>query len=63
MLKIIKNPDAEVYEEITQLVKSNGGYCPCVPNKTEDTKCICKAFQEQKTVGECHCGRYCKVEL
>ncbi len=62
MLKIIKNPDSNVYDEIAQFVKDNNGYCPCIPDKTEDTKCICKAFREQQFAGECHCGRYCKVE-
>lgn len=61
-MKIIKNPDNDVYEEVTRLVKANDGYCPCVPDKTEDTKCICKDFREQQTIGECHCGRYYKVE-
>lgn len=61
-MKIVKNPNSDVYDEITRLVEDNDGYCPCIPDKTEDTKCICKAFREQQMVGECHCGRYCKVE-
>ncbi len=62
MLKIIKNPDNSIYEEVTRLVNENDGYCPCVHEKNDETKCICKAFREQQTVGECHCGRYCKIE-
>ena len=61
MLKIVKNPDDSVYQEITQAVKDNDGYCPCMVNKTADTKCPCKEFREQDFEGECHCGRYLKI--
>ena len=52
---IVVNPD------IGELVKANGGYCPCAIEKTPDTKCICKAFREQDKPGECHCGRFAKL--
>ena len=39
-MKIIKNPDSKKYEQVTELVKSNDGYCPCMLFKTEDTKCM-----------------------
>jgi hypothetical protein len=29
-LKIIPNPDKEEYDEITQAVKDNDGYCCCL---------------------------------
>lgn len=61
MLKIIKNPDKEIYESVTQAVKDNQGYCPCELMQNENTKCICLAFREQTTEGECRCGRYIKV--
>ena len=61
MLKIIKNPDDNVYQEITQAVKDNDGYCPCMIAKSDDTKCPCKEFREQAIEGECHCGRYLKI--
>jgi len=61
MLKIIKNPNENKYNEITEAVKRNENYCPCVLQKTPDTKCICKDFKEQQTEGECHCGRFVKV--
>lgn len=61
-MQIIKNPDKVIYNLITKAVKNNEGYCPCMIGKEEDTKCICKDFREQETVGECHCGRYIKVE-
>lgn len=60
-LKIIKNPDVAIYEEITKVVKENNGYCPCELIKNNDTKCPCKIFREQNTDGECHCGRFLKV--
>lgn len=61
-MKIIKNPDLKVYEEVTEAVKQNNGYCPCLVLRNEDTKCPCKMFREQQTEGLCHCGRYKKVE-
>ena len=51
----------EVNPDIKKLVDENGGYCPCTVIKNEDTKCICKAFKEQKFEGMCHCGRFEKV--
>lgn len=60
-MKIIKNPDLDIYNKVTKAVKDNDGYCPCMLVKNTDTKCICKAFIEQKELGECHCGRYVKV--
>lgn len=30
--------------------------------QTPDTKCMCKAFREQDYPGECHCGKFVKVE-
>jgi anaerobic ribonucleoside-triphosphate reductase activating protein len=59
--KIIKNTDIKKYHEITELVINNDGYCPCMLEKNEDTKCICKEFKEQDFQGECHCGRYIKT--
>jgi ferredoxin-thioredoxin reductase catalytic subunit len=59
-MNIKKNSDNAKYEEITQAVKDNGGYCPCELEKNEDTKCMCKAFKESKDKGECHCGRFVK---
>ena len=61
-LKIAKNPNKEEYDEITQAVKDNDNYCPCLLYKNDDTKCMCKAFREQETEGYCHCGRFLKVK-
>ena len=59
-LKIAKNPNKEEYDEITQAVRDNDNYCPCLLYRNEDTKCMCKAFREQETEGYCHCQRYLK---
>lgn len=61
MLKIILSPDKKLVAEIEAELNENGGYCPCVLEKSPDTKCICKAFREQDHPGECHCGRFVKV--
>ena len=61
-LKIAKNPSKEEYDEITQAVRDNDNYCPCLLHRNEDTKCMCKAFREQETEGYCHCGRFLKVK-
>ena len=61
MLKIIPNPDKEIYQSVTKAVKDNDNYCPCELTKSDDTKCICKSFREQGGEGECHCGRFVKV--
>ena len=51
----------ELVDDIRARLKINGGYCPCATKKTEDTKCMCKAFREQEE-GECHCGLYVKIK-
>lgn len=55
------NPDRIAYDEITEKVKQNDGFCPCKLFKNADTKCMCKEFKEQNTEGFCHCGRFLKV--
>lgn len=60
-MKIVINEDKELVTAIRQGLKDNDGYCPCAIQKTEDTKCMCKEFREQKS-GPCHCGLYIKIE-
>ena len=56
-MKIIEiNPDFKA------AVDANKGYCPCMIDKTQDTKCPCKDFREQTELGQCFCGRYEKVK-
>lgn len=62
MLVVVKNPDPVKYEEITQKVIGNDGYCPCLLEKNPDTKCMCKDFRDQTTPGYCHCTRFMKIE-
>lgn len=58
-IKTVEN--REQVEDIRRRLKDNNGYCPCATKKTEDTKCMCKAFREQEE-GECHCGLYVKIK-
>lgn len=58
MVKIV-----EINPNIKEDVEKAGGYCPCSILKTPDTKCMCKDFREQAEPGECHCGRFEKVEV
>lgn len=53
------NEDAEYVAKIRAALKANDGYCPCVLQKTPDTKCMCKEFREMES-GMCHCGLYIK---
>lgn len=62
-LKIIPNPDKNKYSEVTVAVFNNSGFCPCAIEKSDDTKCPCKEFREQKTEGFCTCGRFKKVSV
>ena len=48
--------------EVKEALKANDGYCPCMLEKTPDTKCFCKDFRENVPVGElCHCGLFYKL--
>lgn len=62
-MKIVKNPNTEKAEKIAQAVKNNDGYCPCLIERNEDTRCMCKEFLERNSTGECRCGLFVKVEL
>ena len=64
MMKISLNPDQEVVNTIREGLKQTGGYCPCRPERTEETKCMCREFKEQiddpAYEGFCHCMLYYK---
>ena len=60
-LKIYKNPNEEEYNEITEAVKLNDNYCPCMTERSDSTKCMCEAFRKLDRADYCHCGRYYKV--
>ena len=38
-MKITLNPDKEVVKVIKEGLKRTGGYCPCIREQSEDTKC------------------------
>ena len=59
-MEIRLNPDDSVVKEIREALRANDNYCPCSIIKNDDTKCMCKAFKEQKS-GMCHCGLYIKI--
>lgn len=61
-MKIILNSDQKQVELAKRALQENDGYCPCRIIRTEDTKCICKEFREQKEEGACHCGLYLKIK-
>lgn len=58
------NEDGEIVRTVREGLKRRGGYCPCVLEKSEDTKCMCKEFREQIAdpdfEGYCHCMLYYK---
>ena len=62
---IIQNPDIDKYNEVTEAVKKNEGYCPCMIFKTPDTRCMCKEFRDAYSSGKagpCRCGRFIATE-
>lgn len=58
------NEDKEIVTTVREGLKRRGGYCPCVLEKSEDTKCMCKEFRNQIAdpdfEGYCHCMLYYK---
>lgn len=58
-MKIKLNPDKELVKMIRDGLKAKDGYCPCMIEVSEDTKCMCKLFREMES-GMCHCGLYIK---
>jgi hypothetical protein len=60
-LKTKPHPSSEIFLEVSNAIKDNGGYCCCEIEKNEDTSCTCRKFREQQESGFCHCGRFFKV--
>lgn len=60
-MRIKTNPNKAHVAEIRKQLKENDNYCPCVLEKTPDTKCMCKEFREMEE-GTCHCGLYIKTK-
>ena len=64
-MKVHITDNMKVRENITEGLKQNGGYCPCINNSygKERYKCMCQSFIEDTPVGKaCHCGLYIKDE-
>ncbi|MBR2861005.1 MAG: ferredoxin thioredoxin reductase catalytic beta chain [Clostridia bacterium] len=63
-MKVRFNSDKDMVAKIQEGLKRKGGYCPCVLEKNEDTKCMCKEFRAQIAdpdfEGYCHCMLYYK---
>ncbi len=60
-LKIIKNRKTYKAKELQAAVDANDGYCPLCPERTEDSKCMCKKFRDQYhsgVRGTCEYGLY-----
>ena len=58
------NPNSKVVERLLEVMKNNGGYCPCRILRTEENRCICEEFKAQiadeNFEGYCHCQLYYK---
>lgn len=65
-MKVRLNEDAQVVRMVREGLEARGGYCPCVREKSEDTKCMCREFREQIAdpafEGYCHCMLYYKAK-
>ncbi|MCQ2081675.1 MAG: dUTP diphosphatase [Lachnospiraceae bacterium] len=64
-MKIIRNPDKKKYDEITAAIKARDGYCCCIIQKNDETRCMCKDFRDKVSkgiAGPCVCGRFIAVE-
>ena len=55
--KMRLNPDQKNVNLIWKGLEKKGGYCPCLIDKNEDTKCPCKDVRETY---ECRCGLFVK---
>ena len=58
------NPDTEYVDKLREVMKKNGGFCPCRLQRTPENICICAEFKEQiadeNFTGYCHCKLYYK---
>lgn len=65
-MRVIKTTDVQHRRMVEDALVDNGGYCPCMLVKTDDTKCMCKDFRDKINdpyyLGPCHCGLYEKIE-
>lgn len=63
-MKIRLNENSDVVKTVKEGLKKTGGYCPCMREQNEDTKCMCKDFRNKISdpnfEGYCHCMLYYK---
>ena len=63
-MKIRLNENADVVKVVKEGLKKTGGYCTCMREQNDDTKCMCKDFREKVKdpdfEGYCHCMLYYK---
>lgn len=55
--KMMINPDEKIAKLIWKGLEKKGGYCPCLLDRNEDTRCPCKDVRETY---ECRCGLFIK---
>lgn len=58
-MELIINPNLEERKRIGAEVVANGGFCPCLLIKNEDTKCPCKQKREKQI---CICNLFVEKE-
>ncbi len=63
MIKIVMTEDKSHAAFILEGLKRNEGHCPCILEKTPDTKCRCKEFREMEAPCTCLCGLFKKVVI
>jgi ferredoxin-thioredoxin reductase catalytic subunit len=54
------NPDKSLVIKIKQEIIDNNGYCPCLIEKSENSKCPCINMRKDN---ECICGLYIKNKI
>ena len=58
------NENEEIVKTIKEGLMKKGGYCPCILDISDETKCMCKEFRDQiadpNFEGYCHCMLYYK---
>lgn len=63
-VKILLNDDKSIVNSVRRGLEHTGGYCPCMPVKSKDTKCMCEDFKQKIAdpdfEGYCHCLMYYK---
>ncbi len=63
-MKIRLNENEELVRTVKEGLEKNNGFCPCMREKSEETKCMCKDFREKikdpQFEGYCHCMLYYK---